>query len=230
VVARIRFVYAGVAAGTLLGLGSVIMALGASPDPPKLTYHAVAPAVMRAEDPTPTPVPAPTPAPYSGPVASLYLASAGIDASAPVEQRGTRFEGGREVFADPSAPGNIAWYSDARFGHPGFRGQNSVFAAHVNYMNYGNGPFAHLASAEPGGSLYVTMGDGTSYAYTIISVTLVPVETLNSGGMDTIVYPPLDDHTERVTLISCGGDFVAYPRGGGEYTSRVVVVAERYAP
>ena len=46
--------------------------------------------------------------------------------------------------------------------------------------------------------------------------------------MDAVVYPWLDAGVERVTLISCGGTFVPYAGGGGEYTSRVILVAERY--
>ncbi len=222
-----RLVWFGLPGLGILGLVAAFSVAGAASAPtPSLRYHAIVPAVVRGEDPTPPP----SPPPYDGPVASLYLASAGIDSSAPVEQRGTLWEGGHEVFADPSAPGNIAWYSDSRFGHPGFGGQNSVFAAHINYMNYGNGPFARLTSAEPGSALYVTMDNGDSYAYTVAYVTLVPLAVLNSGGMDAIVFPALDAHTERITLISCGGDFVPNPGGGGEYTSRVVLVAERYVP
>lgn len=195
-------------------------------DNPVPVYRIIAPAITRGEDP-----PAPTPAPpYTGPVASLYLESAGITNSAPVEPRGTHYENGKEVFDDPSAPANIAWYADPRFGHPGFRGQNSVFSGHINYVNYGNGPFARLTSAQPGSALYVTMDNGTQYAYTVLSVTVVPLDVLVSGGMDPIIFPMLDEHTERVTLISCGGDFVPRAGGGGEYTSRVVLVAERYVP
>ena len=213
----------------LAGLG-VSIAVAASSPAPQLRFHAIAPSLTRAEIPTPTPSPTPPPAPYAGPVASLYLASAGITDASPVEQRGTKNLSGHEVFDDPSAPGNIAWYSDPRFGHPGFGGQNSIFSGHINYFHYGNGPFANLLSAQVGGALYVTMDNGTQYAYTVESVSLVPVDQLNSGGMDAIVFPDLDSHTERVTLISCGGDFVPYAGGGGEYTSRVVLVAERWVP
>jgi hypothetical protein len=78
--------------------------------------------------------------------------------------------------------------------------------------------------------LYVELADGTEYAYTITSVDVIPLDVLDNGGMDRIVSPPLDEHTNRVTLISCGGDFVPYSNGSGagEYTSRVVVTAERY--
>lgn len=215
--------------GTLIGLGAGTLGFAAAAraaDPPKPTYHIVAPQITRGEDPPP-PTPAP---PYTGPVASLYLEAAGLTGNAPVEQRGTHLEGGKETFDDPTAPGNIAWYSDPRFGHPGFRGQNSVFAGHINYMNYGNGPFARLTSVQPGSALYITMDNGTQYAYTVLSVETIPLETLQSGGMDPIIFPMLDEHSERVTLISCGGDFVPRAGGGGEYTSRVVLTAERYVP
>jgi sortase (surface protein transpeptidase) len=141
-----------------------------------------------------------------------------------VEERDTVYVGGREVFADPSAPQKIAWYP--RFGTPG-RTANSIFAAHINYVNYGNGPFAYLTSARPDDALYVTMADGTVYTYTVKSVEVIHISELD---MNIVVFPSLDGHTERVTLISCGGTFVPYPGGGGEYESRVVLVAERYHP
>jgi hypothetical protein len=47
--------------------------------------------------------------------------------------------------------------------------------------------------------------------------------------MMAIVYPGLDVKVERVTLISCGGNFRPLP-GGGEYDSRVIVIAERFLP
>ncbi len=161
--------------------------------------------------------------PYNGPVASLYLAAARLDASWPVEVRDTYFAGGREFFEDPSAPQRIAWY--ARFGHPGYAGANSIFAAHVDYVGFGKGPFGYITSASAGDALYVTMDNGTSYAYTVKSVAIVQLEQLD---MDAVVFPALGPGVERVTLISCGGTFVPYAGGGGEYTSRVILVAERY--
>ncbi len=206
----------------VVGVLVVVAAAGAESNPaPALTYHAFAPAVSRADA---TPPATPSPPPEHGPVVSLYLASASITQDPPVEERDTVYVGGREVFADPSAPNRIAWYS--RFGRPGF-GANVIFAAHINYVRYGNGPFAFLTSAQPDDALYLTMGDGTVYAYTVRSVEIIGLGDLD---MDYVVFPPLDGHTERVTLISCGGDFVPYAGGGGEYTSRVVLVAERYYP
>ena len=221
----------------VIGIVGGAIAFAASSPKPVLTRRSVAPEVVRAANtptptptPTQTPSPTPTPLPYSGPVESLYLASAGLGASSAVEVRDTNFDGGHETFQDPTAPGRIAWY--ARFGQPGYAANNSVFAAHINYFGYGNGPFAHLLNAQPQDALYVQMADGETYAYTVISVSTIPLSELDNGGMDAVVYPPLDSHTERITLISCGGDFVPFANGSGagEYTSRVVLVAERYVP
>jgi hypothetical protein len=218
----------------LLGLFGGALALAAGSAKPVLTPRAYAPIVERAEDPTPTPtpVPQPTPVPYrsTAAVSGLYVGSAGISTSMPIQQRDTSYEGGSEVLQDPTSPGYIAWYP--RFGHPSEPGQDALFAAHVNYFGYGNGPFVYLHNGEVGGSLYVELSDGTEYAYTITSVQVIPVSELDGGGMQDVVYPDLDAHTNRVTLISCGGDFVPYANGGGagEYTSRVVLTAERYVP
>jgi sortase family protein len=224
-------------AGLVLGGSSLLAAavgIAASSPAPKLEHHLYAPELSVAEASTPTPAPTatPRPQPYAGPVAAIYLSSANVDARFPIEQKGTVGAAGHEVFADPDRPGDIAWYSDSRFGHPGFAAQNSVFAAHINYFGYGDGPFAHLTSAHPNDSLYITMANGETYTYNVIQVSYYDVSYLEDGGMQDIVYPSLDSYTERVTLISCGGDFVPYANGSGagEYTSRVVLTAERFVP
>lgn len=213
-------------AGSLLAAAATAVSAAESPSA-NLKYHAIAPGLSVGEV-LATPTPTPAPAPYAGPVASIYLASARIGSEWPVETRDTTIIGGRETFQDPSGPQWIAWY--ARFGHPGFGGANSIFAAHINYINFGNGPFAYLTSAVAEDALYITMADGSSYAYTVQSVQLVSLAELQAGAIDGYVFPPLDAHTERVTLISCGGDFVPRAGGGGDYTSRVILIAERYVP
>jgi hypothetical protein len=228
-----RIFVLGLVAVGLAGLTGSAASVAADTAPATLRARAYLPGVSRGQEPPiPTPQPTAAPKPYSGPVASLYVGAAGVSQNAPVEERGTVSQGGREVFQDPSAPGDIAWYSGSLFGHPGFPGANSVFAAHINYFGYGDGPFAHLTNARADDALYVTMANGEVYTYTVRSVTVVPLTDLDNGGMQAIVYPALDMHTERVTLISCGGDFVPYngSSGAGEYTSRVVLVAERYVP
>lgn len=214
------------------GLVSAATAMGFGGDRGQYKYHAYAPQVASGDKAPPTPTatatPTPPPPPYDGPVAALYLGPAGIDSGA-IEQLDTTWASGVETLQDPAYPGDIAWYP--RFGHPGYGGgTNSLFAAHINYYQYGNGPFAYLTSAQPGDALYVTMADGEEFSYTVVSVQVIPLSDLRAGGMQEIVYPALDEHTERVTLISCGGDFVPYAGGGGEYTSRVVLTADRWVP
>ncbi|MFN8507207.1 MAG: class F sortase [Dehalococcoidia bacterium] len=217
-----------------MGLAMLAAAFAAPGEGPALPYRAYMPQVSQAELPplpiaTPTPVPRPeTP---DGRVTALYLGSAGILGSAPIEARGTHYVGGRELFEDPSAPQYISTYPQWGTGRPGRTapgagGMNTIFAAHVNYVNYGNGPFAYLHQAAVGDALYVTLDNGTQLAYTVAAVEIVPVASLN---MDRIVFPTLDGTTERVTLISCGGTFVP-AAVGGEYTSRVILIAERYVP
>lgn len=208
------------ALGFALGVAAVAVAQGQSND---LPYRAYAPGITRADEPV-TPTPTPKPVPYNGPVQSLHLASARVDARWPVEVRDTHMQGGREVFQDPTAPQRIAWYS--RFGQPGFSGHNSLFAAHIDYIGFGKGPFGFLTSARAGDALYLRMDNGTELAYTVVSVEIIKLSVLD---MDAVVFPPLGAGMERVTLISCGGTFVPYPGGGGEYDSRIILVAERYA-
>ena len=51
------------------------------------------------------------------------------------------------------------------------------------------------------------------------------------GYWDGYMYPGLGSHTERVTLISCGGTFIPNPGGlGGAYNGRIVLIAERWVP
>ena len=120
----------------------------------------------------------------------------------------------------PSAPALVAWYP--RFGHPGFAGHNSIFAAHINYIGYGNGPFAHLTSAAAGDALYVTMANGDIYTYTVRSVEVVDLAVLD---MDAVVFPFLGTAIERITLISCGGTFVPNPSTTNASTLTVAVAA-----
>ncbi len=220
---HVRIALSLTAGAILIGL-LASLASAAETAPANLPYRVIAPGLSVAEV-LPTPAP-PVPAiPYSGPVASMYLNSAQISSNWIVEVRDTTFVGGRETFENPSQPDRIAWYS--RFGQPGFASNNSLFAAHINYIGLGNMPFAYLANAAIDDALYVTMANGDTYAYAVRSVHVVSLNELENGAMDAFVFPLLDSHTERITLISCGGDFVPRADGGGDYTSRVILIAER---
>lgn len=184
--------------------------------------------------PSPAPTPGtPTPGAASGPsvitgpsaVVAMSIPAASVSSSSPVEIRDTFFDAGVERFQDPSHPSRIAYYQ--RFGIPGSAGTNAVFAAHINYVNYGNGPFAHLAGVPAGSALSVTLATGQVLDYTVSSVQVIPLSQLD---MNQVVFPALPPGAERVTLISCGGTFVPNPSGvGGEYNSRVILVADRVA-
>ncbi len=207
-----------------IGIAGLIGAgLALAEGPEDRPYRAYLPGLNRAAlDPAATPTP--RPGVFVGPVESLYLGSARISGNDPVQTGDTVFIGGREFLADPSAPQYIMTYP--RFGKPGYAAGNTLFAAHVNYVNYGNGPFAYLTEAAVGDALYVRMLNGPTYTYTVRSIAVISLDVLD---MDAVVYPPLDSYTERVTLISCGGTFIPGAIGG-EFTSRVILVADRYVP
>ncbi len=206
----------------LVGAGAAL----AADEPAEMPYRAYVPGVAKADKPPP-PTAIPRPAPYVGPVASIYLESARLSGADPIQLGGTHFSGGREYLDDPAGPRYIMQYALPYLAEaPGFAGGHSIFAAHVNYVGYGNAPFAYLTTAQAGDALYITMANGTSYTYSVQSVEIVRLDTLN---MDDVVFPPLDSATERVTLISCGGTFIP-AAVGGEYNSRVILVAERFVP
>lgn len=244
---------AAVALGVLVVAGGLVALLGFSrgDDEPQADGAAVATPVSptpqpsrsaepATEPPSATATPAAsgtplagslTPGPGAGPstlrgnaaVTGLSLPAASVSGSSPIEVRDTYIDGGGERFQDPSHPSRIAYYQ--RFGVPGTAGTNALFAAHINYVNYGNGPFAHLTSVPVGSSLSLTLATGQVLSYTVSSVQVVPLTQLD---MNQVVFPSLPAGTERVTLISCGGTFVPNPSGiGGEYESRVILTADR---
>ncbi len=211
-----------VAAG-LAGLALATFAMTVEAESVAVTRRAYVTDVIRAPVP-PKPTPIPPPPPYAGPISSIYLGSANILGQEALVEGDTHYVGERELLQDPFHPLDVMWYP--RFGRPGWGGGNTIFAAHVNYIGYGNGPFAYLTAARPGDALYLTMGDGSTLTYIVRSVDIVSLVDLN---MNDVVYPPLDGATERVTLISCGGTFIP-AAVGGEYDSRVILVAERTVP
>lgn len=214
--------------GFALGLGMLLLfTFGASPqaqDGDDEGFTAFVAQVARdGTPPPPPPPPTPTPTPVDyGPPRSMALASAFIPGGTYIEQRHTRFSGGQEFFDEPSNPRWIAWYN--RFSTMGRGGQNTLFSAHINYVGIGNGPFRYLTSARIGDTLSITMDNGQVLKYSVQSVQVIRLANLD---MDQVVYPGVASNRERITLISCGGTFVPRPGGGGDYDSRVILVAER---
>jgi len=200
-----------------LGLVAASAAAQQSPSGAAQWYHLTVPGIARSPEPTPTP--------YVGPIASLDIPSAGVSARWPVEERGITTVSGRDYLQDPSYPDRIAWYP--QFGRPGFRFANTVFAAHVNYVGWSLTPFASLGNVSVDDAVYITMADGTVYTYSVKTVDVISTADLD---MYQVMYPALDNNTEQVTLITCGGDFFIQPGVGGEYSSRLIVTATRYIP
>ncbi|MEZ4493087.1 MAG: class F sortase [Dehalococcoidia bacterium] len=144
--------------------------------------------------------------------------------SPPIETRHTVLIGGKEFFDVPTHPSRVAWYD--QFGTLGRQGSTTLMAAHINYLGYGAGPFAKLTSAVVGDTLTVTDTTGRTLTYSVQGVQVIKLSALD---MNSVVYPALGAGKERLTLISCGGTFVPNRSGpGGQYESRVILVAERY--
>jgi sortase (surface protein transpeptidase) len=141
-----------------------------------------------------------------------------------IEARDTVTVAGKKYFDVPTQPSRVAWYE--AFGSLGQAGSTTLLAAHINYAGYGAGPFARLTSATVGDTITLTDTAGRTLVYSVQSVQVIKLANLD---MNQVVYPTLGAGKERLTLISCGGTFVPNPSGvGGQYDSRVILVAERY--
>lgn len=175
-------------------------------------------AVAETPAATPTVAPTVTSTPYDGSVGRMTIPSIGVDY--PLEQIG--LVPGNVLDTPHDALGKIGWYYI--YPKPGFGG-NAVFSGHVNY-DFKQGPFANLAKVQAGDEIIIQMDNGTQYTYRVFRKQRYDVSTM---PMAEIIWPsdrPADK--EWITLITCGGNFVATQSNGlGEYTQRDVVVAER---
>ena len=93
----------------VLAANGITLGTAETAPPANLKYRVVAPGISRAE-PAPTPSPTPKPAPYAGPVAWLYLASAGVSGQWPVESRDTTFVSGADMVVAVEAEGDAVAY------------------------------------------------------------------------------------------------------------------------
>ncbi len=161
----------------------------------------------------------PTPVPYDGQLARFKIPRFDVDST--VEAIGIKPNNELDTPHDPLKTG---WYNI--YDKPGFTG-NAVFAAHVDYYPNIIGPFNKLARMDEGDEVVITMDNGTEYRYRVIRKARYDVKTIPMGDLIWPKDKPNDK--EWVTLITCGGEFVASrPGGPGEYLNRDVVVAERF--
>ena len=160
----------------------------------------------------------PTPAPYDGNLTRLKIPRFKVDSL--IEVIGIKPNNELDVPQDPLKTG---WYNI--YDKPGFRG-NAVFSAHVDYYPNIIGPFHKLSKLDKDDDIVVVMENGFEYKYKVIRKQRYDVKTIPMG--DLIWPKDKPDGVEWITLITCGGEFVASrPGGPGEYLNRDVVVAER---
>lgn len=153
-----------------------------------------------------------------GGVSRMTISSLGIDY--PIEDIGLL--PGNVLDTPHDALGTIGWYYI--YTKPGLGG-NAVFSAHINY-NFKQGPFANLSKVQAGDQIVVQMDNGTTYTYRVFRKQRYDVGNI---PMAELIWPTdRPANAEWITLITCGGNFVATQANGlGEYTQRDVVVAER---
>ena len=170
------------------------------------------------------PTATPTPVPFNGKVSRLEIARLGI--SNAIEEIGF-VPNTNELDTPRDAINKVGWYYI--YDKPGFHGDgvlgNAVFSAHVNY-NFQNGPFAKLQDVKADDVITVQMDGGPMYTYKVFRKQRYDVDTIPMGDLIWPKDKPADK--EWITLITCGGRFVATQANGlGEYKDRDVVVAER---
>jgi LPXTG-site transpeptidase (sortase) family protein len=160
----------------------------------------------------PTPQPQPPPA-SDAPITRLQIPSIGVDA--PIVYLGVDAQGYMEA---PKEPLDVGWYDFSA--HPSFSG-NAVFSGHVDSARIGPAIFWRLRQVSEGDEVHVSLGDGTTYAYRVVSSRTF---TSNDAPVEEII-----GFTERdsLTLITCDGTFNVRTH---EYDKRLIVRAEKVLP
>lgn len=136
------------------------------------------------------------------------------DVDAPVEL--TEIIGG--VMQNPSGPFVVAWYRES--GRPG-ESDNMVMSGHLDYWNVGEAVFFHVGGLKPGDLIDVLGDDGLSYRYAVEWLRRFEMADISQEEVQLIVGKTAE---ERLTLITCGGEF---DYSTGEYKSRTIIRAVR---
>jgi sortase (surface protein transpeptidase) len=122
------------------------------------------------------------------------------------------------VMQNPSGPFVVAWYRESgRLGEA----DNIVMAGHLDYWNVGEAVFFRVGGLQPGNPIEVVGEDGVVYRYAVEWVRHVEMAKLDRDGIQMIVGQTAE---ERLTLITCGGEFDFVT---GEYKERTIVRAYR---
>ena len=137
----------------------------------------------------------------------LMIPALGVEAA--VEAVGDDEDGAMAV---PTDPDDVAWYEPGvGMGVPG----NVVFAAHVNWDGRLR-PFGLLHKLEVGDAIQVIDERGRGFEYVVDSSHWVRAEGAPLEAIFEQTAAPM------VTLITCGGEYVASRR---EYLDRLIVKA-----
>lgn len=143
---------------------------------------------------------------------AIFVPEADIDA--PIET--TEIINGQ--MSTPSGPFVVGWYRESgRLGEA----NNIVMAGHLDYWGVGKAVFYHLGSLGKGDNIRVLGADNTEYHYEVEWKKKIDAKEAAKGGIQDIVGKTDD---ERLTLITCGGDYDAKTQ---EYAERTVVRAKR---
>jgi LPXTG-site transpeptidase (sortase) family protein len=203
---------------SILGVGLMLSGLGVlayvslktdETETPRYVSEVSSISVTPTPVPTLEPTPEPTPA-STAPVARIQIADISLDA--PVVTLGVDPDGTMQI---PKGPKEVAWYTFSA--RPGYKG-NVVMAGHVDYVNYGPAVFWSLRQLKEGEEIVVTLADGSTFNYRIVSVTAYDEAT---APVQEIVGPTTN---ESITLITCTGTF---SRASHDYDKRLVVRGER---
>jgi hypothetical protein len=147
-------------------------------------------------------------APWGVPPVKLTIPALGVEAA--VEAVAEDPDGAMSV---PTDPDGVAWWSlGPGMGVPG----NAVFAAHVNWDNRLR-PFGLLHRLGEGDAIQVIDEQGRGFEYVVESSHWVRAE---GAPLDEIFA---QSDVPVVTLITCGGEYVAARR---EYLDRLIVKAK----
>ena len=145
---------------------------------------------------------------------AIFIPMAEVDA--PIET--TTIVSGR--MQNPTGPFVVGWYREsARLGEAG----NVVMAGHLDYWGVARAVFFHLGALDEGDEIVVLGDDGNDYLYEVEWVRRINTA---DDGHDAILEVIDVTEDERLTLITCGGDF---DRETLEYKSRTVARARPVA-
>ncbi len=214
-----RALIAAIAVLAAGGIGAAVV-LGVLPGddsttaPPDVALSPSPPA-LAAATPTPAPTPAPAAVQYAAPT---HLAIPAIGVDAPVVPLGLDADAIPEV---PAVGSDVGWYNFSA--RPG-QGSNVVVAGHLQ-LHQVPAVFWRLDELQPGDLIQITTDSGQRFAYQVTSR-----RSVSSTDPDSVkvIYPT---GREMLTLVTCGGTWVANPAQtfGGDFASRTVVQAEPVA-